>query len=99
MAETRRDCVTLASVLGLLQDEDNAFILCHGNPRYGPCEYEAAAGGTARSLRAARCMKECGDNVVEKLWLEADDWPEVWPESNGAAPVLVIVVGGKEAEA
>ena len=38
-----------------------------------------------------------GDNMVERLALDLDEWPEVWP-SDDPAPVLVITIGGKEAD-
>lgn len=65
--------------------------------RMGPHECEGVAGGTAQELRSTRCVEVCGDNVVERLALDLDEWPEVWP-SDDPAPVLVITIGGKEAK-
>ena len=93
MAETRRDCVTLATLLAVLQEQDRVFIV----HRMGPHKCEGVAGGTAQELRSTRCVEVCGDNVVERLALDLDEWPEVWP-SDDPAPVLVITIGGKEAE-
>ena len=93
MAETRRDRVTLAALLAVLQERDRVFIV----HRVGPHECEAVAGGTVRELRSTRCVEVCGGNVVERLALDLDEWPDVWPEE--AAPVLVVTIGGKEAEA
>ena len=90
MAETRRDRVTLAALLAVLQDGDRVFIV----HRMGPHECEGVAGGTAQELRSTRCVEVCGDNVVERLALDLDEWPEVWP-SDDPAPVLVITIGGK----
>ena len=42
MAETRRDCVTLAALLAVLQERDRVFIV----HRMGPHECEGVAGGT-----------------------------------------------------
>ncbi len=92
MAETRRDRVTLAALLAVLQERDRAFIV----HRMGPHECEGVAGGTVQELRSTRCVEVCGDNVVERLALDLDEWPEVWPDE--AAPVLVITIGGKEGE-
>ncbi len=92
MAETRRDCVTLAALLDLLRERDRLFIV----RRIGPHECEGVAGGTVQELRSTRCAEVCGDNVVERLALDLDEWPEIWPEE--AAPVLVVTIGGKEAE-
>lgn len=50
MAETRRDCVTLAALLAVLQDGDRLFIV----HRMGPHECEGVAGGTAREPRLYR---------------------------------------------
>ena len=93
MAETRRDCVTLAALLTVLQERDRAFIV----HRMGPHECEGVAGGTIQELRSTRCVEVYGDNVAERLALDLDEWPEVWP-SDDPAPVLVITIGGKEGE-
>ena len=93
MAETRRDRVTLAALLAVLQERDRLFIV----HRMGPHECEGVAGGPVQELRSTRCVEVCGDNVVERLALDLDQWPEIWPDE--AAPVLVVTIGGKEAEA
>ncbi len=93
MAETRRDRVTLAALLAVLQERDRVFIV----HRMGPHECEGVAGGTVQELRSTHCVEVCGDNVVESLALDLDEWPEIWPEV--AAPVLVVTIGGKEATA
>lgn len=93
MAETRRDRVTLDALLAVLQERDRAFIV----RRMGPHECEGVAGGTIQELRSTRCVEVCGDNVVERLTLDLDEWPEIWP-SDDQAPVLVITIGGKEAK-
>ena len=54
------------------------------------------AGGTIQELRSTRFVEVCGDNVLEAITLDLDQWPEIWPDE--AAPVLVITIGGKEAE-
>ena len=92
MAEPRRDRVTLAALLAVLQERDRVFIV----HRMGPHECEDVVGGTVRELRSTRCVEVCGDNVVERLALDLDEWPEIWP-SDDPAPVLVITIGGKEA--
>lgn len=93
MAETRKDRVTLAAFLALLQEQDRAFIV----HRMGPHECEGVARGTIQELRSTRCVEVCGDNVVESLALDVDEWPEVWPDV--AEPVLVITIDGKRAAA
>ena len=92
MAETRRDRVTLAALLAVLQGEARVFIV----HRMGPHECEGVAGGTVQELRSTRCVEVCGENVVERLALDLDQWPEIWPDE--AAPVLVVTIGGKETE-
>ena len=74
MAETRRDCGTLAVLLAVLQEQDRVFIVHRIRPR----ECEGVAGGTAQELRSTRCVEVCGDNVVERLALDLDEWPEIW---------------------
>ena len=71
MAETRRDRVTLAALLAVLQDGDRVFIV----HRMGPHECEAVAGGTVQELHSTRCVEVCGDNVVERLTLDMEEWP------------------------
>lgn len=93
MAETRRGRVTLADLLAVLQERDRLFVV----HRMGPHECEGVAVGTVRELQSTRCVEVCGDNVVEALALDLDEWPEVWPDET--APVLVVTIGGKEAEA
>ena len=93
MAETRRDRVTLAALLAVLQERDRVFIV----RRMGPHECEGVAGGTVQELRSTRCVEVCGDNVVDRLALDLDQWPEIWPDE--AATVLVVTIGGQEVEA
>lgn len=87
MAETRRDRVTLAALLGVLKSDEEILVV----HRIGPNECEAVAGGTAAELRATRCVEICGDNIVERVAVNVDDWPEV------PTPILFITIGGKEA--
>lgn len=87
MAETRRDRVTLAALLGVLKSDEEILVV----HRIGPNECEAVAGGTAAELRATRCVEVCGDNIVERVAVNVDDWPEV------PTPILFITIGGKEA--
>ena len=92
MTETRRERVTLTALLAVLQERNRLFIV----RRIGPHECEGVAGGTVQELRSTRCVEVCGDSVVERLALDLDQWPEIWPDE--AAPVLVVTIGGKEAE-
>ena len=79
--------LTLAALLGVLKpDEETPAV-----HRIGPHECEAVAGGTAAELRATRCVEVCGDNIVERVAVNVDDWPEV------PTPILFITIGGKEA--
>ena len=87
MAETRRDRVTLAALRGVLKSDEEILV----DHRIGPNECEAVAGGTAAELRATRCVEVCGDNIVERVAVNVDDWPEV------PTPFLFITIGGKEA--
>lgn len=83
MDGTQQSHVTLAVLLGLLQDEDHAFII----RRRGPHECEAVAAGTAEDLRSAN-MGIWREKIVDRLWLD------VWPDKN--TPVLAILTGEKE---
>lgn len=84
-----RKRVKLSEILALLEPEDHVFIM----HRLAPLECEAVAGGTVAEVIAARCVEVCGDNIVERLKPGADDWP---PDTVG--PVLLITIGGKEAQ-
>jgi hypothetical protein len=89
MAETRKGRVTLADLLSVLNEDENLVITHH----MGANLYEAVGVGTAAELRAARCVEVCGDNIVEHLAAEVDDWPDT------AGPAaLVVTIGGKAAE-
>lgn len=78
--------LTLAALLGVLKPSEEILIV----HRIGPHECEAVAGGTAAELRATRCVEVCGDNIVERVAANVDDWPEV------PTPILFITIGGKE---
>lgn len=87
MGTNDRSCVTLAALFGVLKPSERLFI-AH---RLGPHESEAVAEGTLEELRETRCVEVCGDNVVERIAVDVNDWPEI-PE-----PVLLVTIGGKEA--
>ena len=92
MAETRRDRVTLAALLAVLQERDRVFIV----HRMGPHECEGVAGGTAQELRSTQCAEVCGDNTIERLALDLGERPEPWADD--PLPVLIITIGGKEGQ-
>lgn len=88
MAGNRGNCVTLAALLGLLEPTERLFVIHH----MGADISEAVAGGTVEELRATRCAEVCGDNIVERLAVDVDDWPDT------PAPVLLVTIGGKAAK-
>ena len=92
MTRTRRDRVTLAALLAVLQERGRVFIV----HRMGPHECEIVAGGTVQELNSTRCVEVCGDNVVERLTMDLDEWPDVWPED--AAPVFLVTIREKAAK-
>ncbi|MBD5151279.1 MAG: hypothetical protein HDT16_02010 [Oscillibacter sp.] len=71
MAETRRDRMTLADLLALIQPDDRAIIL----HRLGPQFLWVVAIGTAQELRATRCVEVCGDNVIEEIGMGVEESP------------------------
>ncbi|MGO5023205.1 hypothetical protein ACTQ4E_08955 [Lawsonibacter sp. LCP25S3_G6] len=79
--------LTLAALLSVLKPSEEILVV----HRIGPHECEAVAGGTTAELRATRCVEVCGDNIVERVAVNVDDWPEV------PTPILFITIGGKEA--
>ena len=86
MGTDTRQFMTLAALLAVLKPSERLFIV-HS---LGPHESEAVAEGTVEELRETPCAKVCGDNVVERIAVDVDDWPDV-PE-----PVLIATIGGKE---
>lgn len=81
-----RPHVTLAALLDALEPSERLFI----THRLGPHESEAVAEGTVEGLRASRCVEVCGDNIVKRIVVDVDDWPDV-PE-----PVVLVTIGEKE---
>lgn len=79
--------ITLSALLDLLKPTERLFVIHH----MGADISEAVAGGTVEELRATRCVEVCGDNIVERLAVDVDDWPDT------PAPVLIITIGGKAA--
>lgn len=77
---------TLSALLSAVDPEARAFIIHH----MGANCYEAVTEGTVERVRGSRCVEVCGDHVVEKITVDADDWPDT------PAPVLIITIGGKE---
>ena len=78
---------TLAALFATLKPSERLFVV----HRLGPHESEIVAEGTLEELRETRCVEVCGDNVIERIAVDVDDWPET-PE-----PVLYISIGEKEA--
>lgn len=79
--------ITLSALLDLLKPTERLFVIHH----MGADISEAVAGGTVEELRATRCVEVCGDNIVERLAVDVDDWPDT------PAPVLLVTIGGKGA--
>lgn len=78
--------ITLSTLLDLLKPTERLFVIHH----MGADISEAVAGGTVEELRATRCVEVCGDNIVERLAVDVDDWPDT------TAPVLVVTIGRRE---
>lgn len=79
--------ITLSALLSLLKSTERLFVIHH----MGADISEAVAGGTVEEIRAARCVEVCGDNIVECLAVDVDDWPDT------KAPILLVTIGGKGA--
>lgn len=77
---------TLSALLSVTAPDTRLFILHH----MGADCYEAVTEGTVERVQDSRCVEVCGDHVVEKITVDADDWPDT------PAPVLIITIGGKE---
>lgn len=83
------DRPTLAAIFATLKEEKDRVFILH---RIGPHECEAVGGGTVEELRATRCVEVCADNLVERIALDLEDWPDA------PAPVLVVTIGEKRKE-
>lgn len=81
-----KETITLSALLSAVDPEAQVLIIHH----MGANCYEAVATGPARESRVAECVEACGDQLVEKITVDADDWPDI------PAPVLIITIGGKE---
>ena len=79
--------IIFEALLDLLKPTERLFVIHH----MGADISEAVAGGTVEEIRAARCVEVCGDNIVERLAVDVDDWPDT------PAPVLLVTIGGKAA--
>lgn len=86
MGTDTRPCVTLAALLAALDPSERLFI----THRLGPRESEAVAEGTVEELRASCCVEVCGGNIVSRIAVDVDVWPET------PAPVLFVTIGGRE---
>lgn len=82
MSEKR---ITLADLLALLKPTERIFVIHY----LGANISEAVAGGTVEELQKTRCVEVCGNNIVEKIAVDVDDWPDT------PAPVLLVTIGGK----
>lgn len=90
----RQNCVTLATLLALLQERDRVFIV-HS---IGSHMCEDVAGGTVKELRSMWGMEVCGESVVEAITMDTvNEWPKVCLGEE--TPILLVTIGGKEAEA
>lgn len=78
--------ITLSGLLSVVDPEAQTLIIHH----MGADCYEAVATGPVREAQVARCVEACGDQLVEKITVDSDDWPDT------PAPVLSITIGGKE---
>ena len=78
----RRD---LSALMALLLPKERLFVIHH----LGADISEAVAGGTVEELERTRCVEVCGNNIVERIAVDVDDWPDT------PAPILLVTIGGK----
>lgn len=74
--------VALRDVLGLLREQDRVFVI----HRMGPHECEGVAEGTARELRADKCVEGYGERMVKRIAADMESG------SDNGKPVLVITI-------
>ena len=86
MQNAKKGKITLSDLLSIVDPEAQTLIIHH----MGADCYEAVATGPVREAQVARCVAACGDQLVEKITVDSDDWPDT------PAPVLIITIGGKE---
>lgn len=87
MGQNTSSRLTLGDLLGVITPTERLFVIRH----LGADIFEAVAGGTVEELREARCVEVCGDNIVERIAVEVDDWPDT------PAPVLLVTIRGRGA--
>ena len=77
--------LTLSGLMALLLPKERLFVIHH----LGADISEAVAGGTVEELERTRCVEVCGNNIVERIAVDVDDWPDT------PAPILLVTIGGK----
>lgn len=77
--------LTLSGLMALLLPKERLFVIHH----LGADISEAVAGGTVEELKRTRCVEVCGNNIVERIAVDMDDWPDT------PAPILLVTIGGK----
>lgn len=77
--------LTLSGLMALLLPKERLFVINH----LGADISEAVAGGTVEELKRTRCVEVCGNNIVERIAVDVDDWPDT------PAPILLVTIGGK----
>ncbi len=77
--------LTLSGLMALLLPKERLFVIHH----LGADISEAVAGGTVEELKRTRCVEVCGNNIVERIAVDVDDWPDT------PAPILLVTIGGK----
>lgn len=74
--------VALKDVLGILREQERVFIV----RRIGRNEREGVAEGTARELRANKCVEGYGDRMVKCITVDAKNG------SDDRTPAMVITI-------
>lgn len=74
--------VALRDVMGLLRGQDWVVVI----HRMGPHECEGVAEGTARELRADKCVEGYGERMVKRIAADMENG------SDDGTPVLVITI-------
>ena len=77
--------LTLSGLMALLLPKERLFVIHH----LGAYISEAVAGCTFDELERTRCVEVCGNNIVERIAVDVDDWPDT------PAPILLVTIGGK----
>ena len=77
--------ITLAALLSTFEPKTGVFIVHH----MGAEVSEGVGGGMAAELLASDVVKKVGGNIVKRIAVDLDDWPDT------PTPTVIVTIGGR----